>query len=91
MRPTWSRLVLAGVLTVFPLAVHAASDPPAPSPKPLHLVVDSESTPVVSVRAATQLVEIVLLPSQEYRPVHPDSIEAEDKAAPPEPDPAPAR
>jgi hypothetical protein len=76
MHAPWSRLFAAVLLAMVPLAAQAA-DAPAPTATPQRLVVDSESAPTVSIHDAAQLVEIVLVPNGDYRPVHPDSIEAD--------------
>ncbi len=77
MHAPWSRLFAAALLAACPLAAHAAADATAPPDTPQRLVVDSESAPVVSIHDAAELVEIVLIPSGDYRPVHPDSIETD--------------
>jgi hypothetical protein len=87
MHASWPGLVVAVLLAASPFAAQAADTLP-PAAAPQRLVVDSESAPVVSVRDAAQLVEIVLIPSGEYRPVHPDSIDPDaadtaDDADPP--------
>jgi hypothetical protein len=68
--------VLGGLATLFvalPLAVGAAADPAPLAPK--RLVVDSVSAPVLSVDQTALMVDIVLVPDGEYRPVHPDSLD----------------
>ena len=77
MHAPWSRLLIAGLLTACPFAAHAAADSPAPPAAPQRLVVDSDSAPVVSIHNAAHLLEIVLIPSDDYRPVHPDSIDTD--------------
>lgn len=76
MHAPWSLPAAAVLLALGSLAAQAA-DTPAPTAAPQRLVVDSESAPVVSIHDAAQLVEIVLVPSGDYRPVHPDSIEGD--------------
>ncbi|MFZ5862092.1 MAG: hypothetical protein ACOYXR_04510 [Nitrospirota bacterium] len=85
MYAPWTRLLIAGLLAAFPLAAGAAESPTFPA-APQRLIVDTDSPPLVSVRDDVNLVEIVLIPSDDYRPVHPDSIEpdAEDGAADPD-------
>ncbi len=82
MHAPWSHLAAAVLLAMGSLAAQAA-DSPAPTAAPQRLVVDSESAPVVSIHDAAQLVEIVLVPTGDYRPVHPDSIavDADDGSA----------
>jgi hypothetical protein len=77
MYAPWSRLLVAFLLAASPFAALAAADIPAPTAAPQRLVVDAESSPVVSIHDAAQLVEIVLIPSNDYRPVHPDSIDTD--------------
>ncbi|HET8759693.1 MAG TPA: hypothetical protein VFN94_01400 [Nitrospiria bacterium] len=91
MRSTWPSLALAALMAACPIAVHAADDTEDSTRPPQHLVVDSDSAPKVSVTNAVQLVEIVLVPSGEYRPVHPDSVEPDGEPASVEPDAAPAK
>jgi hypothetical protein len=83
-------LTAAILLAMGPLAAQAA-DTPAPTAAPQRLVVDSESAPVVSIHDAAQLVEIVLVPSGDYRPVHPDSIEGDTDDGSANSDPVPAK
>lgn len=82
MDAPWSRLLVAVLLAACPLAAQAAADTPTTTTAPQRLVVDAESSPVVSIHDATQLVEIVLMPSDDYRPVHPDSIDPDAGDAP---------
>jgi hypothetical protein len=82
MHAAWSRLLVAGLIAASPFAAHAAADPPTTTAAPQRLVVDTDSAPVVSIHDATQLVEIVLIPSEDYRPVHPDSIDTEAGESP---------
>jgi hypothetical protein len=77
MHAVWFRLLAAGLIAASPFAALAAADLPAPTAVPQRLVIDSESAPVVSIHNATQLVEIVLIPSDDYRPVHPDAIDTD--------------
>jgi hypothetical protein len=77
MHAAWSRLLAAGLIAASPFAALAAADIPAPTAAPQRLVVDSESAPVVSIHDAAQHVEIVLIPGDDYLPVHPDSIDTD--------------
>jgi hypothetical protein len=90
MYALWTHLLAVVLLAMAPLAVQAAESP-SPTTAPQRLVVDSESAPVVSIHDAAQLVEIVLIPNGDYRPVHPDSIAVDADDGSPDSDTVPAK